>query len=410
MVSFDVVSLFTAIPVDKTCEHIRNRLLKVKTLQQRTQLSIDDIIALLRFTLSNSYFNYNNKTYRQVHGCAMGSPVSPIVANLCLEVIEELALAQAAIPPKTWFRFVDDVYSIIKKHALTAFHGLLNSIDPHIKFTVEEEHNGQLSFLDTLVARDNGFLITNVYRKPTHTDKYLDYTSHHDKNHKVSTALSLLYRAAILPNTNEGKQAENEHVIDALLTNGYPRNFIREVERKRMLTQDATPSPEELVHEFFENAEPSTKEYAVLPYIRGLTEPLKRLLKHYDIKVISKPLRTLNQMLPSPKDRPSEEKQTNVIYQINCADCSWKYIGETGRSLETRKKEHIRNVKKCKVGSNIAKHAWDNDHAIDFANCKVIDRANFRHRGTLESWHTAMTINADNNAKHLPEQYRFLLQ
>ena len=41
-----------------------------------------------------------------------------------------------------------------------------------------------------------------------------------------------------------------------------------------MLTQDATPSPEELVCEFFENAEPSTKKYAVLPYIRGLTEPL----------------------------------------------------------------------------------------------------------------------------------------
>ena len=53
----------------------------------------------------------------------------------------------------------------------------------------------------------------------------------------------------------------------------------------------------------------------------------------------------------------------------------------------------MRNVRKCKVGSNIAKHAWDNDHAIDFDNCKVIDRANFRHRGTLELWHTAMTIN-----------------
>ena len=43
------------------------------------------------------------------------------------------------------------------------------------------------------------------------------------------------------------------------------------------------------------------------------------------------------------------------------------------------------------------------------ANCKVIDRENFRHRGTLESWHTAIIINAD-NAKHLPEQYTFLLQ
>ena len=75
--------------------------------------------------------------------------------------------------------------------------------------------------MDTLVTGDNGFLITNVYRKPTHTDKYLDYTSHHDKNHKASTALSLLHRAATLPNTNEGKQAESKHVIDALVTNGY---------------------------------------------------------------------------------------------------------------------------------------------------------------------------------------------
>ena len=79
-----------------------------------------------------------------------------------------------------------------------------------------------------------------------------------------------------------------------------------------MVTQGATLSPEELVCVFFERVERNTNEYAVLPYIRGLTEPLKRLLKRYDIKVISKLLRTLNQMLPSPKDRPSEEKQTNA--------------------------------------------------------------------------------------------------
>ena len=169
---------------------------------------------------------------------------------------------------------------------------------------------GQLSFLDTLVTRDNGFLITNVYRKPTHTDKYLDYTSHYDKNHKASTALSLLHRAATLPNTNEGKQAESKHVIDALVTNGYPRNFVREVERKRMLTQDVTPSQEELVRVFFESVEPSTKEYAVLPYIRGLTEPLKRLLKHYDIKVIFK-TSTDTQPNASVTQRPTIRRKTN---------------------------------------------------------------------------------------------------
>ena len=87
------------------------------------------------------------------------------------------------------------------------------------------------------------------------------------------------------------------------------------------------------------------KMYVVLPYINGSTEPLKRLLKRYGIRTTTKPLRTLEQGFPSPKDRPLPEKQTNVVYNINCADCSWSYIGETGRALETRKKEHKRNVK-----------------------------------------------------------------
>jgi hypothetical protein len=89
MVSFDIVLLFTAIPVDKACEHIRNKRTKDKTLHVRIKLSIEDIIKLLRFTLTNSYFNYNKITYKQIHGCAMGSPVIPIVANLCMEEIED---------------------------------------------------------------------------------------------------------------------------------------------------------------------------------------------------------------------------------------------------------------------------------------------------------------------------------
>ena len=172
MVSFDVISLFTAIPVDRACEFIRNKLNNDITLKNRTKLSIDDIIKLLRFTLSNSYFNYNNQTYKQIHGCAIGSPVSPIVANLCMEKIEELAHNQFTLPPKKWFRFVDDIFSTIKRHALTNFYDLLNSIDLHIKFTMEQELDGKLSFLGTLITRNNGSLLFNVYRKPTHTDRH----------------------------------------------------------------------------------------------------------------------------------------------------------------------------------------------------------------------------------------------
>ena len=63
----------------------------------------------------------------------------------------------------------------------------------------------------------------------------------------------------------------------------------------------------------------------------------------------------------------------------------------------------------CK-GSNIANHARMNDHQIDFKNARVIDKGDYRVRKTLESWHTAMTTEADNNAKSLPQQYSILIK
>ena len=118
MVSFDVVSLFTAIPVEKACEYIRKKLNEDTTLHLRTSLTSDEIISLLDFTLSNNYFVYNDSIYKQIHGCAMGSAVSPVVANLCMEIIEESAISASATPPKVWKRYVDDSFVIIKKNSV----------------------------------------------------------------------------------------------------------------------------------------------------------------------------------------------------------------------------------------------------------------------------------------------------
>ena len=78
MVSFDVVSLFTAIPAKKACSYIRRKLERDDILQSRTNFDIDDIISLLDFVLSNNYFIYDGVTYKQTQGCAMGIPVSGI--------------------------------------------------------------------------------------------------------------------------------------------------------------------------------------------------------------------------------------------------------------------------------------------------------------------------------------------
>ena len=146
MVSFDVVSLFTAIPVKKACSYIRDKLNECITLHSRTNLTTDDIISLLEFVFSNNYFVYNDCIYKQIHGCARGSPVSPVVANLCMEVIEDLALSISTVPPKIWKRYVDDSFVIIKKDSVSAFHDILNSIHPKISFTIETENNGQIAF------------------------------------------------------------------------------------------------------------------------------------------------------------------------------------------------------------------------------------------------------------------------
>ena len=101
---------------------------------------------------------------------------------------------------------------------------------------------------------------------------------------------------------------------------------------------------------------------------------------------------------PAPKFRPSMESQTNVVYKIPCTNCSWCYIGETGRAFNTQKKEHLRNTKIAAKGSGIANHAWSNNHAIDYENASIIVKGIFRTRKTLEAWHTKVTPNAENNS------------
>ena len=86
MESFDVVSLFTAIPVQKTCQYLRTKLEQDDSLTLRTKLTTDDIISLSDFTLSNDLI------YKQIHGCALGSPVSPVWLTFAWKSLKILQL------------------------------------------------------------------------------------------------------------------------------------------------------------------------------------------------------------------------------------------------------------------------------------------------------------------------------
>ena len=79
---------------------VRTKLESDVTLPSRSKLTIDDMVSLLRFTLNSSFFTHNDTIYKQVYGCAMGSPVSPVIAKLYMEEIKTLTITNTANPPK----------------------------------------------------------------------------------------------------------------------------------------------------------------------------------------------------------------------------------------------------------------------------------------------------------------------
>ena len=168
--SHDVVSLVTNTPIPQTIDIINNRLKKDKTLKKRTFLAPEDFVELLEFVLTTIYFVFRGQVYQQKFGTAMGSPVSPIVANLFMEDLEQRAIESEPeeLRPKLWKRYVDDTLEVIKRGKVEEWSTHLNSMDPtgSIKFTYEEETNNTIPFLDTLLERrPDGSVKVQVYRK-----------------------------------------------------------------------------------------------------------------------------------------------------------------------------------------------------------------------------------------------------
>ncbi|XP_046408752.1 uncharacterized protein LOC124173277 [Ischnura elegans] len=160
MVSFDAVSLFTNVPIAESVAIVRTLV---------DSGIPKDFPDLVNHCLRNSFFLWNGDFYDQSDGAAMGSPLSPVVANLFTERFEAEAINTYDKKPKKWLRYVDDTF-IIWPHGteeLDRFLNHLNSRHQNIRFP-EKERDGKLPFLDDMVrGKGDGSLGHAVYRKAT---------------------------------------------------------------------------------------------------------------------------------------------------------------------------------------------------------------------------------------------------
>ena len=333
----------------------------------------------------------------------MGSPVSPIVCNLYMEHLEKLAIQTAPHPPIWWFRYVDDTHTKLKKEFAQEFTDHLNSIDPDIKFTTEGEENRSLAFLDTLTTiQSDGSVSVAIYRKPTHTDQYLNFASNHPIEHKLGVIQTLFHRAETVITDPQAVIEEKTHVTKALSKCGYPKWAFNKISEPKK-----TKSPTK-------NKGTTVKGQIVLPYIKGISEALRQNFNKFGFRVCYKPTRTLKQFLVAPKDKTVKKDITGPVYMIPCqgqtrqGTCKESYIGETERSLRTRFLEHRRpSSTSSEVSQHI--HIESPGHHVDLDKVEVLDREpRYFERGVKEAIYIQAykpSLNKDGGRYKLPNVY-----
>ena len=227
-----------------------------------------------------------------------------------------------------------------------------------------------MPFLDTLVTiNGDGSLNTKVYRKPTHTDLYLQWDSHHPIAAKYSVINTLHHRAKAVSSNNQLLKEEEDHLQEVLTRNKYPLWALNRVKIKSKNSQ-AQHQHRTQSNVNTRGTTGNQKTYMVLPYVKGLSESIKNVGKKHGIQIYFKEGNTIKSLLMTPKDKDHITKKSGIIYRFKCkrVDCEDEYTGESSRTFGERYKEHL------KAPSPIYDHHTTTGHETSLENFSIVGR------------------------------------
>ena len=333
LVSLDVVSLFTNVPLNRTVKVILDRVYKEKLID--TTLSKRVLKKLIIDTCRKTAFMFDNKIYEQIDGVSMGASLGPVLSNIimteCEKKIVNKFINQNII--RFYIRYVDDTLLLVKKDQLDKVLKAFNKFDRGLKFTVDTFDNCLPHFLDLEIC-PNGI---SIFRKNTHTGQYVNYTSVTPWKWKVAWIRSLTQRAVKICNSSNLSK-EIKSIKNFAAWNAFPKHIVNGIIKRitSKTSRKVNPVNDDVLKIYLNISYPDQKGEQL---IKNCAKKLKRFSKK---KFVFVPLYSVTKMsfFTNMKDKLPFLSKSNVVYRFTCPGCSSAYIGKTDRTLFIRTKEH----------------------------------------------------------------------
>ena len=230
LISLDVKSLFTNVPLDLVIQSLDKRYNIINT---NCKMPYNEIIDTIKFLYNNIYCTFNYVIYKQLQGTPMGSAISGLLADIVMDDLETECLKQLDYTPMIYLRYVDDIFLVIPQDKIEYTLNIFNKYHTKLQFTIEEELNKTINFLDvSIIKNEENIIITNWYQKKTFSGRILHFESNHPTHQKIAMVYNLTDRALILSDKTFHKN--NLKLVRLILcANKYPMDFILKYINKR---------------------------------------------------------------------------------------------------------------------------------------------------------------------------------
>lgn len=392
LVSFDVSSLYTNVPVYEAMDECTNLLYSGR--YKKPPVDKQTFKELLEICSCNVIMLTNEGYYKQIEGLAMGSPPAPLLANGWMYKFDSIVKGDASL----FARYMDDYVRDIKPESINEKLKQINGLHPSLKFTMEIEDNGSLPFLDTLLQRDNEGNITSTwYSKKTDTGLVMNYHALAPEIYKRSVVCGMVHRIIRACSTWKSIHESLEKAKKILQNNQYPPSFYDPIIAKCV---KSIVAPEIKETEDPEEKESVDEKMIFLQYRGKLTDKFKCSLRKLEVPIkVILTLRKLKTVLPSLKPAIEKSFKSGIVYQITCPRCNSRYVGQSVRHLLTRIKEHSRTS--TPVGSHF-QSCNNNNISID-NDVKILATSNSQRQLLIKE---ALFINDLKPSLNTKDEYR----